>query len=64
MDCEGAVLTRWTARWEDLIAFDVIPVATLAEAAAEVATRLRRRASPRHVRGVDAGNLEFPGSAY
>jgi len=42
----------------------VIPVATSAEAAAEVATRLRRRASPRHVRGVDAGNLEFPGSAY
>jgi len=42
----------------------VIPVATSAKAAAEVATRLRRRASPRHVRGVDAGNLEFPGSAY
>jgi hypothetical protein len=41
MDCDDrALLAQWTARWEDLIAFEVIPVVTSAEAAAEVAPRL------------------------
>ena len=41
MECEDrALLTQWTARWEDLIEFEVIPVLTSAEAAATVAPRL------------------------
>ena len=41
MDCEDReLLTRWTARWEDLIEFEVIPVVTSAEAVAAVAPRL------------------------
>ena len=41
MECEDrALLTQWTARWEDLIEFEVFPVVTSAEAAATVAPRL------------------------
>jgi len=41
MECEDrALLTQWTARWEDLIEFEVIPVVTSAEAAATIAPRL------------------------
>lgn len=41
MQCEDrALLTQWTARWQDLIDFEVIPVVTSAEAAATVAARL------------------------
>ena len=41
MECEDrALLAAWTARWEDLIEFEVIPVVTSAEAAAAVASRL------------------------
>ena len=41
MECEDrALLAQWTARWEDLIEFEVFPVVTSAEAAATVAPRL------------------------
>ncbi len=41
MECEDrALLRQWTARWEDLIEFEVIPVITSADAAATVAPRL------------------------
>jgi len=41
MECEDRALpTQWTARWDDLIDFEVIPVVTSAEAAATVAPRL------------------------
>ena len=41
MECdEPSLLEQWTARWEDLIEFEVIPVVTSAEAAAAVASRL------------------------
>ena len=41
MECEDqALLTQWTARWEDLIEFEVIPVVTSAEAVATIAPRL------------------------
>jgi len=41
MECEDrALLTQWTARWEDLIEFEVIPVVTSAEAATTLAPRL------------------------
>jgi hypothetical protein len=41
MECEDQhLLAQWTARWEDLIDFAVIPVVTSAEAAAAVAARL------------------------
>ena len=41
MQCEDPQLLRqWTARWEDLIDFEVIPVVTSAEAVAAVAPRL------------------------
>lgn len=41
MECESPqLLTQWTARWEDLIEFEIIPVVTSAEAAAAVAPRL------------------------
>ena len=41
MECENRqLLAQWTARWEDLIDFEIIPVLTSAEAAAAVAPRL------------------------
>jgi hypothetical protein len=41
MECEDPqLLAQWTARWEDLIEFKVVPVVTSAEAAAAVAPRL------------------------
>lgn len=41
MECDDpALLTQWTARWEDLGAFEIIPVMTSAEAVAAVAPRL------------------------
>ena len=41
MECEDrALLTQWTARWKDLIDFEVVPVVTSAEAAATVVPRL------------------------
>jgi len=41
MECEDrALLTQWTACWDDLIEFEVITVVTSADAAATVAPRL------------------------
>jgi len=41
MECENQqLLSEWTARWEDLVEFEVIPVMTSAEAVATVAPRL------------------------
>jgi hypothetical protein len=41
MECEDRqLLAEWTARWEDLVEFEVIPVITSAEAVAAVAPRL------------------------
>ncbi len=41
MECDDpSLLAQWTARWEDLIEFDIIPVVTSAEAAAAVARRM------------------------
>lgn len=41
MECEDPqLLSEWTARWEDLVEFEVIPVMTSAEAVATVAPRL------------------------
>jgi hypothetical protein len=41
MECDDpALLTEWTARWRDLIDFEVIPVITSAEAVAAVGPRL------------------------
>jgi hypothetical protein len=41
MECEDPrLLAEWTARWEDLVDFEVIPVMTSAEALAAVAPRL------------------------
>jgi hypothetical protein len=41
MECEDRqLLAQWTARWADLIDFEIIPVVTSAEAAAAVALRL------------------------
>jgi hypothetical protein len=41
MECEDRqLLSEWTARWEDLVEFEVIPVMTSAEAVATVAPRL------------------------
>jgi len=41
MECDdAALLAQWTARWEDLVEFEVIPVVTSAEASAAVAPRL------------------------
>ena len=41
MECDDpSLLAQWTARWEDLIEFEVIPVVTSAEAAAAVAGRM------------------------
>lgn len=41
MECDDpALLTQWTARWSDLVEFEIIPVITTAEASAAVAPRL------------------------
>jgi hypothetical protein len=41
VECDDpSLLAQWTARWEDLIEFEVIPVVTSAEAAAAVAASL------------------------
>jgi hypothetical protein len=41
MECEDiALLEQWTARWADVIEFEVIPVITSADAVAAVAPRL------------------------
>ncbi len=41
MECdEPALLEQWTARWRDLIEFEVMAVVTSTEAAAAVAPRL------------------------
>ena len=41
VECDDlARLGQWTARWEDLVEFEVLPVMTSAEAAAAVAPRL------------------------
>ena len=41
MACDDpSLLAQWTASWEDLIEFDIIPVVTSAEAAAAVARRM------------------------
>ena len=41
MECEDPqILSERTARWEDLVEFEVIPVMTSAEAAAIIATKL------------------------
>jgi Domain of unknown function (DUF3303) len=39
MDCDDArLLDAWLEQWQDLVAFDVVPVVTSAEAAAAFAT--------------------------
>ena len=41
MECDDvSLLAQWTARWEDMVEFEVIPVITSAEAVAAVAPRL------------------------
>jgi hypothetical protein len=41
MECENPeLLAQWTARWKDLIEFEIIPVVTSAEALAAVGPRL------------------------
>ena len=41
MECQDrALLAQWTARWGDLIDFEVIPVLTSADTAAILAARL------------------------
>lgn len=41
MECDDpSLLTQWTARWEDLVEFEVVPVVPSGEAAATVAPRL------------------------
>ena len=41
MECDDvSLLAQWTARWEDLVEFEVTPVVTSAEAVAAVAPRL------------------------
>jgi hypothetical protein len=41
MDCEDPdLLAQWTARWKDLIDFEVIPVLTSADAVAAITPRL------------------------
>ena len=37
---DPSLLTQWTARWDDLIDFEVIPVITSVEAQASIAPRL------------------------
>lgn len=41
MECDDrALIDQWMALWKDIVDFEVIPVMTSAEAAAEVAPRL------------------------
>ena len=41
MECEDRrLLAEWTARWEDLVEFEITPVTTSAEALAAVTSRL------------------------
>ena len=41
MECDDeALLREWMAAWQDLVAFEVIPVITSAEAAAAIAPEL------------------------
>lgn len=41
MECEDRkLLTEWTALWEDLVEFEIIPVMSSAEAVAAIAPRL------------------------
>jgi hypothetical protein len=41
MECDDpSLIAQWTARWEDVTDFDVIPVITSEQAAACVAPRL------------------------
>jgi hypothetical protein len=41
MECDDPeLLARWTARWEDLIEFEITPVMSSAEAVAALAPRL------------------------
>ena len=41
MECDDpALLSRWTARWSDLVEFEIVPIMTSAEAADAVAPRL------------------------
>jgi len=43
MECENPeLLERWTARWQDLIDFEIAPVMTSAEAVAAITPRLAR----------------------
>lgn len=43
MECEDPeLLTQWTARWQDLIDFEIAPVMTSAEAVAAITPRLAR----------------------
>ncbi len=41
MECDDAkLLAEWTARWQDLVEFEVVRIVTSAEAAATLAPRL------------------------
>jgi hypothetical protein len=41
MECDDrALLAEWTAQWEDLVEFEIVPVMTSAEAVAAIAPRL------------------------
>ena len=41
MECEDrGLLDQWTARWSDLVEFEIIPALTSADAAALIAPRL------------------------
>jgi hypothetical protein len=41
MECDDReLIAQWTAQWEDLVDFEVVPVITSAEAAAAIAPRL------------------------
>jgi len=41
MECDDpALLAQWTARWDDLVDFEITPVMTSADAVAAIAPRL------------------------
>lgn len=41
MECDNpALLAEWTARWDDLIDFEIVPILTSAEAVERVSPRL------------------------
>ena len=43
MECENPeLLAQWTARWKDLIEFEITPIMTSADAVAAVAPQLAR----------------------